>query len=180
MADPNWLLSTMAQSAAAIVGLVGGFLINKLLGLSAEKNALISQLSENQNEINFNHQLLKEYERQIKEEGRKLYGQPITQKYNDLVFKKNNVSYQIDYLNTQKMLIEKKIRYYGEPKGVTPGAIILLFLTLFGVILPVVMMPVERLPQWQKHSIITLFVIGLFLVLGYICYIIIDTTKKIK
>lgn len=39
-ADPNWLLSTTAQSAAAIVAIVGGFLVSRLVSLSAERNGL--------------------------------------------------------------------------------------------------------------------------------------------
>lgn len=37
--DPNWLLSSTAQSAAALVAIVGGFLAGRLLALSADKSA---------------------------------------------------------------------------------------------------------------------------------------------
>jgi hypothetical protein len=30
VSDPNWFYSTVAQSSAAIVGLAGGFMINRL------------------------------------------------------------------------------------------------------------------------------------------------------
>lgn len=43
--DPNWLLSTIAQSAAAIVGLIGGLLITRLVGLATERQALVAQLA---------------------------------------------------------------------------------------------------------------------------------------
>lgn len=46
MADPNWLLSTSAQSAAAIVAIVGGFLVSRLVTLSAERNSLIRRRDE--------------------------------------------------------------------------------------------------------------------------------------
>jgi hypothetical protein len=39
-ADPNWLLSTTAQSAAAIVAIVGGFLVSRLVSLSSERHGL--------------------------------------------------------------------------------------------------------------------------------------------
>lgn len=44
MADPNWLFSTAAQSAAAFVAIVAGFLVSRLLALSAERNGLESRL----------------------------------------------------------------------------------------------------------------------------------------
>lgn len=38
--DPNWLFSTAAQSAAAIVAIVGGFLATRIVSLSAERDSL--------------------------------------------------------------------------------------------------------------------------------------------
>lgn len=38
--DPNWLLSTTAQSTAALVAIVGGFLLSRVLALAAERNGL--------------------------------------------------------------------------------------------------------------------------------------------
>ena len=39
--DPNWLLSSTAQSAAALVAIVGGFLVSRLITLSGERNAIV-------------------------------------------------------------------------------------------------------------------------------------------
>ena len=41
--DPNWLYSTIAQSSAAIVAIIGGFITASVLSLSAEKRSLINQ-----------------------------------------------------------------------------------------------------------------------------------------
>ena len=40
MINPNWLLSTMAQSAAALVAIVGGFLVSRVVTLSSERQGL--------------------------------------------------------------------------------------------------------------------------------------------
>ena len=40
MINPNWLLATMAQSAAALVAIVGGFLVNRVVTLSSERQGL--------------------------------------------------------------------------------------------------------------------------------------------
>jgi hypothetical protein len=44
MQDINWLLSTIVQSAAAFVAIVGGFVISRLLALSAEKGGLQNRI----------------------------------------------------------------------------------------------------------------------------------------
>ena len=38
--EPSWLLATMAQSAAALVAIVGGFLVSRVLTLSSERQGL--------------------------------------------------------------------------------------------------------------------------------------------
>ena len=43
-ADPNWLLSTTVQSTAALVGIVGGLLISRLVSLSSERAGLMRRL----------------------------------------------------------------------------------------------------------------------------------------
>ncbi len=37
-ADPNWLFATYAQSTAAIVAILGGFIVSRILFLSEQKN----------------------------------------------------------------------------------------------------------------------------------------------
>lgn len=38
--DPNWLPSAIAQSSAALVAIIGGFLVSRLISMSSEKRAL--------------------------------------------------------------------------------------------------------------------------------------------
>jgi hypothetical protein len=44
--DPNWLLSAVVQSSAAIVAIVGGFISTRLIGIVAEKNSLRNRQKE--------------------------------------------------------------------------------------------------------------------------------------
>ncbi|HEY8526088.1 MAG TPA: hypothetical protein VIL48_14050 [Acidimicrobiales bacterium] len=44
--DPSWLLSTMAESSAALVGIIGGLLVSRVVALSAERSALSRQETE--------------------------------------------------------------------------------------------------------------------------------------
>jgi hypothetical protein len=58
--DPNWLLSSTAQSAAALVAIVGGFLAGRLLALNADRDAAHRRLSSIETELT---SALKEEER---------------------------------------------------------------------------------------------------------------------
>jgi len=64
--DPNWLYSTIAQSSAAIVAIVGGFITHSVLTLAAEKRSLINQKKDKETRIqtlsNKKGNLLKELE----------------------------------------------------------------------------------------------------------------------
>ena len=44
--DPNWLLSTTAQSTAALVGIIGGFLLSRVVAIISEKSTFIVRLHE--------------------------------------------------------------------------------------------------------------------------------------
>lgn len=46
MTDPNWLLATMAQSAAALVAIIGGFLVSRVITLSTERRGLDRRIRE--------------------------------------------------------------------------------------------------------------------------------------
>jgi hypothetical protein len=48
--DPNWLPSTEAQSAAALVAIIGGFLVSRLVALSMERQGLERRLDEHRAE----------------------------------------------------------------------------------------------------------------------------------
>lgn len=44
--DPNWFLSTAAQCTAALVAIIGGFLVSRLIGLVSEKTQQLQSLAE--------------------------------------------------------------------------------------------------------------------------------------
>lgn len=46
LSDPNWLFSTMAQSAAALVAIMGGFLVSRFAAVSSQRQGIESQLRE--------------------------------------------------------------------------------------------------------------------------------------
>ena len=46
MSDPNWLLSSLAQSAGALVAIIGGFLVSRLVGLYSQREGLRGRLLE--------------------------------------------------------------------------------------------------------------------------------------
>jgi len=46
LTDPNWLLATIAQSAAAMVAVIGGFLVSRVITLSAERRGLDRRVRE--------------------------------------------------------------------------------------------------------------------------------------
>lgn len=60
--DPNWLYSTIAQSSAAIVAIIGGFITATVLNLLSEKRSIQKQKSEKETDI-----------KAIKEKRAKLY-----------------------------------------------------------------------------------------------------------
>lgn len=65
MMDYNWLLSTSAQSAAAIVAIVAGFILSRVLSLSADRSGIESRLNDIRNNLRFKSTELKEISERI-------------------------------------------------------------------------------------------------------------------
>lgn len=69
--DPNWLLSTTAQSAAALVAIVGGFLVSRLVSLASDRLTLERRLDELQGHLEIESvrlEVVRESRRAVSEE----------------------------------------------------------------------------------------------------------------
>jgi hypothetical protein len=65
--DPNWLLSTVVQSAAAFVAIVAGFIISRLLSLSAEKSGLQTKVRDIKLQLEIKKKILDELKQRLLE-----------------------------------------------------------------------------------------------------------------
>lgn len=65
MEDPNWLLSTCAQASAAIIAVIGGFFVNRIMVSYSEKNGIINELNDINNKLNFKLHALGELNKKI-------------------------------------------------------------------------------------------------------------------
>src|SRR4051812_44540856 len=63
--DPNWLMSTTAQSAAAIVAIVGGFLVSRLITANSSREALQARQRESIDRLRSFEQLEAEAKRRL-------------------------------------------------------------------------------------------------------------------
>ncbi len=75
MTDPNWFYSALAQSAAAIVGLIGAFVTSKVMMMAGERSRIEKRIHEVNAEIKElerqNAPLIEEVDRKDEEEDRK-------------------------------------------------------------------------------------------------------------
>ncbi len=58
--DPNWLLSSVAQSAAALVAIIGGFLVSRLVSLAVDRNRLLERQRDLTNRVSIQERRLDE------------------------------------------------------------------------------------------------------------------------
>lgn len=63
--DPNWLLSTVVQSAAVFVAIVAGFIISRLLALSAERSGLQTRVRDMRLQVAIKKQNLETLEKRL-------------------------------------------------------------------------------------------------------------------
>jgi len=59
--DPNWLLSTIVQSAAAFIAILAGFIVSRLISLSAERNGIEIKIKDAKTQLAIKAKNLEEF-----------------------------------------------------------------------------------------------------------------------
>lgn len=57
--DLNGLISTIISSTAALVAIIGGFLVSRVISLSSEKNSIVRRLREINNDLKSKKRVVK-------------------------------------------------------------------------------------------------------------------------
>ena len=137
--DPNWLYSTIAQSSAAIVAIIGGFITATVLMLTAEKRSLVTQVSDKR-------KLLDSLGQSNAEE----------------------MMPNIIALDSEIPILEGRIKAFSYPPNLIWGLVVLGFLAIFGILIPVIIIACEAFCIWAKLITVILFSIGIFGIFIYI------------
>ena len=132
--DPNWLYSTIAQSSAAIVAIIGGFITASVLTLTAEKRNLTNQLKEKKIH-------LKTLKHVLEKRGNSAsFAEELG------LFDKRDIF----LIESEITSLESRIRTFSYP-NLGWGVITLAFLALFGVLSPILIIAYEASSHpWAK------------------------------
>ena len=126
--DPNWLYSTIAQSSAAIVAIVGGFITATVLMLTAEKRSLITQVSDKKGMLD-----------SLIEAGA------------------DETIPNIIALDSEIPILEGRINAFSYPPNLIWGLVVLGFLAVFGILFPIFMIWTELYSDIAKKIIVYCF-----------------------
>ena len=136
--DPSWLYSTIAQSSAAIVAIIGGFITASVLMLTAEKGNLKNQRDD-----------------------KKFYLQN-----KDKYILLDTRSLQI--LEQEITDLEARIKAFSYPPNLGWGLFVLLLLAIFGIIIPVLVIFAQAFSVTNSLIVIISFILALATVFAYI------------
>lgn len=148
--DPNWFLSTVAQSAAAIVAIAGGFLISKVITISSERGAMKAEVRHTLNQI----EALKERKKHL---GTPVNasGENVHQKYERM----------IDKLNVRNDHLGEQLASRDYVSDIIWSSVALGFLTMAGVVVPIWLLPTTPAAfTTMKPWIFAAFALGVALV----------------
>jgi hypothetical protein len=162
MTDPNWFYSALAQSAAAVVGIIGAFVTSRVMMMAGERNRIENRI----NEINAE---IKELERQ-KHMG--VY-------YSNDVIREEGRIREINHKNAITQELQNQLNQIVLPKHFRRLIISLIYFTVVAVILPLWLLPItpEQHLVW-KPIVLVFFITGLIAVFQYIFIEIRYITKK--
>ena len=155
--DPSWLYSTIAQSSAAIVAIIGGFITASVLYLSAEKRSLIRRLGEMKAQLSKLESIqlvrkdkLTEQEIQKREERSEA-------KLEEIIFVRKEISN-----------IKSQLDAFSYPPNLGWGLLILMCFAFFSIVFPVMIIMYELFSPSMKVWTVILFLVGLGAVVTYI------------
>ena len=137
--DPSWLYSTIAQSSAAIVAIIGGFITATVLMLTAEKRSLVTQVSDKRRMLD-----------------------SLEDSDADMMIP------NIIALDSEIPILEGRIKAFSYPPNLIWGLVVLGFLAIFGILIPVIIIACEAFCIWAKLITVILFSIGIFGIFIYI------------
>ena len=141
--DPSWLYSTIAQSSAAIVAIIGGFITATALRLRAER-ARLGRLQAN-----------------IREKGSK------EDVGNQVQGQRAGVSSTI--IEAAEIRIHTE---YRAPRFIRWGMLILAYLAFSGIVLPIISIGCELFQAPLRRLVLVLFCLGIIALLVYIGWLI--------
>lgn len=93
-------------------------------------------------------------------------------RFDEALAQESALQSQIALTETKAKRLEREYNVIGKPVGTSVGIALLIFLSLFGIVLPIILMGFEfvQMNIWIKWALILAFIIGLGSVLGYIMW----------
>jgi hypothetical protein len=146
--DPNWLYSTIAQSSAAIVAIVGGFITHSLLTLAAEKRSLVKQ-----------HEDSKQRLESLKKHG-------VDQTIPNIRALAESVS-----------ILEIRIKNFSYPPNLRLGIAALGFVAVVGIFLPVLFIYNQVYTDCARTAAMAAFYSGILALFAYLA-VLINTLRR--
>jgi hypothetical protein len=137
--DPSWLYSTIAQSSAAIVAIIGGFITATILRLTAEKESLVKQVSDRKKRLDS----LKKHHLDV-------------------------LTVNMEELEDDIPILEARIKAFSYPPNLGWGLFVLLLLAIFGIIIPVLVIFAQAFSVTNSLIVIISFILALATVFAYI------------
>ena len=139
--DPSWLYSTIAQSSAAIVAIVGGFITASVLMLAAEKRSLIKQHRDAKERIDS----LKKHRQDV-------------------------MIVNMEDLEKNVLSLEARIKAFTYPPNLVWGLLVLGYLAIMGIFSPVLIIANEAFCDWAKILVLCSFGVGIMAIFFYIAF----------
>jgi hypothetical protein len=198
MIDPNWFYSALAQSAAAIVGLIGAFVTSRVMMMAGERSRIEKRIQEVNAEIKelerqnaplseYIGDMDKKYAELEKEElpetslSRPLLRPGLDSPYMKYQRVRGENNKEISYKKAKIEELQQQVSQIILPEHFKGLIFSLIYFTIVGVIFPLWLLPIT--PEQHlvlKPIVLVFFITGLFAIFLYIFIEIKHITEKPK
>jgi hypothetical protein len=140
-ADPNWLLSSAAQSAAALVAIVGGFLAARVIAFNSDRDAAVRRSSITGRDLQGWMNLEATAKAELDERDQKSPKEP--KQRAELKSRLSESQERVVRLIMEQDQIQRELAAMEFPADVGFGFGVLFNFALLGVVLPIILMATQ-------------------------------------
>jgi len=109
--DLNGLISTIISSTAALVAIIGGFLVSRVISLSSEKNSIVRRLKEINNDLKSKKKMLKTIEKELLDDDVDTF---IYEYSEEIIIENKPFDELLEYDNSYNLTVEQLKPYIDE------------------------------------------------------------------
>lgn len=154
------LLTTVAGCSATMIAIIGGFMVRKLIAISTERHEISTRLADYDEKIHYQQKRLERLE---------IHAKTLPSLTEGIHRERENLISAIELLEIERRHAVARLDALNDPRGMKKGLLVFVVFTLFGIFVPLALVPfkTDRLELFVGVKTAVLLLLGVCLAYVY-------------